>query len=125
MIKQYLTNYDIQGIPADALVWCVEVEYKLDVIPVDSSQCPGVTIMITGTATIYLEHSREVVNETHHAGRDIVTEVYKESKEVVDIYGFGLEDQGEFLYRAEYEAVLEIDDLSKEDCKANLYFAAR
>ena len=125
MIKQYLTNYDIQGIPADALVWCVEVEYKLDVIPVDSSQCPGVTIMITGTATIYLEHSREVVNETHYAGRDIVTEVYKESKEVVDIYGFGLEDQGEFLYRAEYEAVLEIDDLSKEDCKANLYFSAR
>ena len=125
MIKQQLATWDIQGLPADAEVSSVEVEYKLDVIPVDSRHSPGITIMITGTATIYLEHSREVVNETHYAGRDIVTEVYKESKEVVDIYGFGLEDQGEFLYRAEYEAVLEIDDLSKEDCKANLYFAAR
>ena len=125
MIKQMLSNWDIQGIPADAVVASVEVEYKLDVIPVDSWRCPGVTIMITGTATINLEHFREVVNETHHAGRDIVNEIYKESKEVVDIYGFGLEDQGAFLYRAEYEAILEIDDLSKEDCKANLYFAAR
>ena len=120
-----LRNWDIQGIPADAEVASVEVEYKLDVIPVDSRHAPGVTIMITGTATIYMEHFREVVNETHHAGRDIVNEIYKESKEVLDIYGFGLEDQGAFLYRAEYEAILEIDDLSKEDCKANLYFAAR
>ena len=120
-----LRNWEIQGIPADAEVASVEVEYKLDVIPVDSRHAPGVTIMITGTATIYMEHFREVVNETHYAGRDIVNEIYKESKEVVDIYGCGLEDQGAFLYRAEYEAILEIDDLSKEDCKANLYFAAR
>ena len=125
MIKQYLRNWDIQGVPADAEVASVEVEYKLDVIPVDSRHSPGVTIMITGTATIYMEHFREVVNETHYAGRDIVNQIYKESKEVVDLYGFGLEDHGEFLYRAEYEAILEIDDLSKEDCKANLYFAAR
>lgn len=125
MIKQQLTTWHIEGLPADAHVASVEVEYKLDVIPVDSRHSPGVTIMITGTATIYLEHFREVVNETHHAGRDIVNEIYKESKEVVDLYGFGLEDQGDFLYRAEYEAILEIEDLSEEDCKANLYFAAR
>lgn len=125
MIKQYLSNWDIQGLPADAEVASVEVEYKLDVIPVDSRHAPGVTIMITGTATINLEHFREVVNETHYAGRDIVNEIYKESKEVVDIYGFGLDYHGEFLYRAEYEAILEIDDLSKEDCKANLYFEPR
>lgn len=125
MIKQQLTTWHIEGLPADAHVASVEVEYKLDVIPVDSRHSPGVTIMITGTATINLEHFREVVNETHHAGRDIVNEIYKESKEVVDLYGFGLEDQGDFLYRAEYEAILEIEDLSEEDCKANLYFAAR
>ena len=103
----------------------MEVECKLDVIPVDSRHSPGITIMITGTATINLEHFREVVNETHYAGRDIVNEIYKESKEVVDLYGFCLEDQGDFLYRAQYEAVLEIEDLSEEDCKANLYFSAR
>ena len=120
-----LRTWHIQGLPADAEISSVEVEYKLDVIPVDSRHSPGVTIMITGTATIYIEHFREVVNETHYAGRDIVNEIYKESKEVVDLYGFGLEDQGAFFYRAEYEAILEIEDLSEEDCKANLYFAAR
>ena len=125
MIKQQLATWHIQGLPADAEVACVTVEYKLDVIPVDSRHSPGVTIMITGTATIYLEHFREVVNETHYAGRDIVNEIYKESKEVVDIYGCGLEDQGAFYYRSHYEAILEIEDLSEEDCKANLYFAAR
>jgi len=125
MIKQYLSTWHIQGLPADAQVESVQVEYQLDVIPVDSNNCPGITIMITGTATIELQYFREVVNETHYAGRDIVNEIYKESKEVVDLYGFGLEDQGEFLYRAEYEAILEIEDLSEEDCKANLYFAAR
>ena len=82
-----LRTWHIQGLPADAEVSSVEVEYKLDVIPVDSRHAPGVTIMITGTATIYMEHFREVVNETHHAGRDIVNEIYKESKEVVDLYG--------------------------------------
>ena len=125
MIKQYLSTWHIQGLPADAQVESVQVEYQLDVIPVDSNNCPGITIMITGTATIELQYFREVVNETHYAGRDIVTEIYKESKEVVDLYGFGLEDQGDFLYRAQYEAILEIEDLSEEDCKANLYFAAR
>lgn len=120
-----LRTWHIQGLPADAEVSSVEVEYKLDVIPVDSRHAPGVTIMITGTATIYMEHFREVVNETHYAGRDIVNEIYKESKEVVDLYGFGLDDHCRFLYRAEYEAILEIEDLSEEDCKANLYFAAR
>ena len=125
MIKQQLATWHIQGLPADAEVSSVEVEYKLDVIPVDSRHAPGITIMITGTATIYMEHFREVVNESHYAGRDIVNEIYKESKEVVDIYGCGLEDQGAFLYRAQYEAILEIDDLSEEDCTANIYFAAR
>ena len=125
MIKQQLATWHIQGLPADAEVSSVEVEYKLDVIPVDSRHSPGITIMITGRATIYMEHFREVVNETHHAGRDIVNEIYKESKEVVDLYGFDLEDHGEFLYRAEYEAILEIDDLSEEDCKVHLYFVAR
>jgi len=125
MIKQYLSTWHIQGLPADAQVQSVQVEYQLDVIPVDSNNCPGITIMITGTATIELQYFREVVNETHYAGRDIVNEIYKESKEVVDLYGFGLEDHGEFLYRAEYEAILEIEDLSQEDCKANLYFHAR
>ena len=125
MIKQYLSTWHIQGLPADAQVESVQVEYQLDVIPVDSNNCPGITIMITGTATIELQYFREVVNETHYSGRDIVTEIYKEEKVVVDIYGHELEGQNDYLYRAQYEAVLDINDFSEEDCKANLCFEPR